>query len=361
MLPNHPPLVVAEQFAMLEALHPGRIDLGIGRAPGTDHATAAALRRSPSALGAEDFPLHLLDLMGLLGDVRTDAGLWSQFAATPVSTSTPWIGLLGSSDYSAELAGYLGLPYSYAHHFDMGHARHDRAGVRALPERVSPLPGARRAVRDRLGQRAHRSDDATRRTGSRRRARIVLLARRTGRFEPMQATRRRGRASVDGRSAGLAVEPHRRHARRRGRAPRGARLADARRRGDGEHGHVRHRGTRHAASSCSRTRGSREWQSAPHGSREGRHLEWRAPSGRSGRSRRRGRRARVARLRRAVDPGRRRRRCPGRLAAAHGRDDTRRGGDRHPQHLDARAGRRRRRPRCTHRAAPRDASFSASA
>jgi alkanesulfonate monooxygenase SsuD/methylene tetrahydromethanopterin reductase-like flavin-dependent oxidoreductase (luciferase family) len=112
-VPNHPPLVVAEQFAMLEALHPGRIDLGIGRAPGTDHATAAALRRSPAALGAEDFPLHLLDLMGLLGDVRTDAGLWSQFAATPVSTSTPWIGLLGSSGYSAELAGYLGLPFSF--------------------------------------------------------------------------------------------------------------------------------------------------------------------------------------------------------------------------------------------------------
>src|SRR6476659_6167702 len=120
MLPNHPPLVVAEQFAMLEALHPGRIDLGIGRAPGTDPATAAALRRSPAALGAADFPLHLIDLMGMLGDVRTDAGLWSQFAATPVSTSTPWIGLLGSSGYSAELAGYLGLPFSFAHHFDMG-------------------------------------------------------------------------------------------------------------------------------------------------------------------------------------------------------------------------------------------------
>src|ERR1700687_3207965 len=71
MLPNHAPLVVAEQFAVLEALHPGRIDLGIGRAPGTDHATARALRRSAASLGAEDFPRHLLDVMGLLGDERT--------------------------------------------------------------------------------------------------------------------------------------------------------------------------------------------------------------------------------------------------------------------------------------------------
>ena len=75
MLPNHPPLVVAEQFALLEALHPGRIDLGIGRAPGTDPATAAALRRNPHGLGAEDFPNELLDLMGLLGDRRRERGM----------------------------------------------------------------------------------------------------------------------------------------------------------------------------------------------------------------------------------------------------------------------------------------------
>ncbi|CAB4884090.1 unannotated protein [freshwater metagenome] len=120
MLPNHAPLVVAEQFAMLEALHPGRIDVGVGRAPGTDQVTAAALRRSPDALGAEDFPRHLLDLMGLLGDIRTDDGLWRRFRATPVPTSSPQVFLLGSSTYSAELAGHLGLPFSFAHHFDMG-------------------------------------------------------------------------------------------------------------------------------------------------------------------------------------------------------------------------------------------------
>lgn len=120
MLPNHPPLVVAEQIALLEALHPGRIDLGIGRAPGTDPATAAALRRSPAGLAAEEFPRHLLDLMGLLGDRRTSEGMWNRFAATPAATSSPTIILLGSSDYSAQLAGHLGLPFAFAHHFDTG-------------------------------------------------------------------------------------------------------------------------------------------------------------------------------------------------------------------------------------------------
>ncbi|HEX5690417.1 MAG TPA: LLM class flavin-dependent oxidoreductase, partial [Roseiflexaceae bacterium] len=120
MLPNHPPLVVAEQFAMLEALHPGRIDLGIGRAPGTDPATAAALRRSPAALGVEEFPRHLIDLMGLLGDRRMDGGMWNRFSATPTPSGTPTIVLLGSSDYSATLAGELGLPFAFAHHFDTG-------------------------------------------------------------------------------------------------------------------------------------------------------------------------------------------------------------------------------------------------
>ncbi|MFN0090831.1 MAG: LLM class flavin-dependent oxidoreductase [Acidimicrobiales bacterium] len=123
MLPNHPPLVVAEQFAMLEALHPGRIDLGIGRAPGTDQATAVALRRSVEALGAEDFPQHLLDLMGLLGDARQAEGMWQRFSATPAAAGAPEIVLLGSSGYSAQLAGLLGLPFSFAHHFDISGVR----------------------------------------------------------------------------------------------------------------------------------------------------------------------------------------------------------------------------------------------
>ena len=122
MLPNHPSLVVAEQFAMLEALHPGRIDLGIGRAPGTDPATAAALRRDPKGLGAEDFPAELIDLMGMLGDRRRERGAWERFRATPQMSSSPEIVLLGSSGFSAQLAGLLGLRFAFAHHFDVGTA-----------------------------------------------------------------------------------------------------------------------------------------------------------------------------------------------------------------------------------------------
>lgn len=120
MLPNHPPLVVAEQVAILEALHPGRIDVGIGRAPGTDPRTAAALRRDAGQLTAEEFPQHLIDLMGLLGDVREGSRLHTYLAATPAATSTPQIHLLGSSGYSAQLAGLLGLSFVQAHHFDLG-------------------------------------------------------------------------------------------------------------------------------------------------------------------------------------------------------------------------------------------------
>ena len=87
MLPNHAPLVIAEQFALLEALHPNRIDLGIGRAPGSDQHTAAALRRSPNNHDAQNFPMNLVDLMGLLGDVLADQGAGEHLAATPAATT----------------------------------------------------------------------------------------------------------------------------------------------------------------------------------------------------------------------------------------------------------------------------------
>lgn len=121
MLPNHAPLVVAEQFALLEALHPGRVDLGIGRAPGTDGATAQALRRHTDAMSVEDFPLHVLEAMAMLGDVRPELmaamGSRQPLVATPNAQSYPEVWLLGSSGYSAQMAGMLGLRYSYAHHF----------------------------------------------------------------------------------------------------------------------------------------------------------------------------------------------------------------------------------------------------
>lgn len=137
MLPNHPPLVVAEQVAMLEALYPGRIDLGIGRAPGTDPVTAAALRRSADSLDAREFPQHLIDLMGLLGDPREGSRLNQRFRATPVATSFPHIFLLGSSGFSAQLAGVLGIPFVQAHHFDMGGTDES---LRFYRERFEPSP-----------------------------------------------------------------------------------------------------------------------------------------------------------------------------------------------------------------------------
>lgn len=120
MLPNHAPFVVAEQFAMLEALHPGRIDLGIGRAPGTDRNTMLALRRNMDPINVDHFPQHVIDVMGLLGDVRTEEGMHTQVNATPHATSRPMVALLGSSGYSAQLAGILGVPFGFAHHFGMG-------------------------------------------------------------------------------------------------------------------------------------------------------------------------------------------------------------------------------------------------
>jgi luciferase family oxidoreductase group 1 len=120
MLPNHMPFVVAEQFAMLEALHPGRIDLGIGRAPGTDQATAAALRGVSPYLTVEQFPEHLQTLLALLGDERIDAGSAARLHATPVAESFPEVWMLGSSTYGAQVAGALGLPFCYAYHFAIG-------------------------------------------------------------------------------------------------------------------------------------------------------------------------------------------------------------------------------------------------
>jgi len=115
MLPNHMPFVVAEQFALLEALHPGRIDLGIGRAPGTDQATAAALRGIAPHLTVEQFPDHLKLVLALLGDDRIEAG--GKLVATPFPSSFPEVWMLGSSTYGAQVAAALGLPFCYAYHF----------------------------------------------------------------------------------------------------------------------------------------------------------------------------------------------------------------------------------------------------
>ena len=114
MLPNHSPLVIAEQFGTLESLYPGRVDLGLGRAPGTDQQTLRALRRSP--MSADSFPQEVLELQGLLGPVRE--GQWLR--AVPGSGLNVPIWILGSSLFGAQLAAELGLPYSFASHFMPG-------------------------------------------------------------------------------------------------------------------------------------------------------------------------------------------------------------------------------------------------
>ncbi|MEI7623247.1 MAG: LLM class flavin-dependent oxidoreductase [Actinomycetes bacterium] len=111
MLPNHSPLTIAEQFGTLAALHPGRIDLGLGRAPGTDQVTVQALRRDPRA--AEHFPQDVLELQGYLGDKTRVQGV----NATPGRGTHIPIYILGSSLFGAELAGVLGLPFGFASHF----------------------------------------------------------------------------------------------------------------------------------------------------------------------------------------------------------------------------------------------------
>ncbi|MDQ1010619.1 luciferase family oxidoreductase group 1 [Streptomyces sp. V4I23] len=129
MLPNHAPLVIAEQFGTLEALAPGRVDLGLGRAPGTDGATAAALRRSDTLHeGADDFPQQLAELIRFLDDDFPDGHPYARIHAVPgpvqatapggvQSPARPPVWLLGSSGFSARLAGALGLPFAFAHHF----------------------------------------------------------------------------------------------------------------------------------------------------------------------------------------------------------------------------------------------------
>ena len=117
MLPNHSPLKVAENFLTLEALFPGRIDLGLGRAPGTDGRTALALRRSADALNAEDFPAQIAMLQAFAGqDEWPSPSLLSSVEAYPKGELPP-LYILGSSLYGAELAGELGRPYAFAYHF----------------------------------------------------------------------------------------------------------------------------------------------------------------------------------------------------------------------------------------------------
>src|SRR5919205_2154453 len=117
MLPNHAPLTVAERFKVLEALFPGRIDLGLGRAPGTDPATSYALRRRQGISEEDDFLDRFNELMLLESRGFPQGHPFHKVRAMPADVPLPPIYLLGYSDYSAQLAGHIGAAFAFAHHF----------------------------------------------------------------------------------------------------------------------------------------------------------------------------------------------------------------------------------------------------
>ena len=115
MLTHYSPLKVAETFRTIETLYPGRIDLGIGRAPGSDRVTDQALQTGPGALGAEHYPTQVRDMMGFLGGNLPDDHPFANVRAMPAGPTVPDVWMLGSSDQSASMAAYFGVPFSFAH------------------------------------------------------------------------------------------------------------------------------------------------------------------------------------------------------------------------------------------------------
>ena len=173
MLPNHSPLTIAEQFGTLETLHPGRIDLGLGRAPGSDQNTMRALRRDPQS--ADTFPQDVLELQGYLTGPTRVQGV----EATPGRGTNVPLYILGSSLFGARLAAQLGLPYAFASHF-APNALQD--AVATVPPGVQAVRAAGRAARHCRRQRGGRrccpgrAGDAARHDAG---TRLAVLRRRT--------------------------------------------------------------------------------------------------------------------------------------------------------------------------------------
>ena len=161
MLPNHSPLQVAESFKVLEALHPGRIDLGIGRAPGTDGLTAMALRRSAQAPGADDFPSQLMELVALGADGLPEDHPFHSVRAEPRDVPLPPIWMLGSSDYGARVAAALGVGFAFARHMNPRGAQEAMGIYRAdfRPSPAMPAPYAILAVSAVCAERAERATE----------------------------------------------------------------------------------------------------------------------------------------------------------------------------------------------------------
>ena len=200
MLPNHAPLMVAERFKVLEALYPGRIDLGLGRAPGTDPATSYMLRRRQGISEEDDFLDRFNELM-LLETRGFPAGHpFHNVHAMPSDVPLPPIYLLGSSDYSAQLAGQIGAAYSFAHHFATFPRRRSDA---ALPRQFPALALARQALRHSrhaCGLRRHRR--RSRAAGGHRRSQY--RAPRQGRISAARLAAKTPRLTTTARSTAHA-------------------------------------------------------------------------------------------------------------------------------------------------------------
>jgi luciferase family oxidoreductase group 1 len=179
MLPNHAPLKIAETFRLLEALHPGRIDLGLGRAPGGDTRATLALRRTRDAVGADDYPERLAELLAYDDGTFPDGHPLQPVRAMPVDVGLPPLWLLGSSDFSAQLAAEVGLGFAFAAHI------HAAGAVRALrayrqqfvPSARYPEPRAILAVSVTVGETAEHARELSLVSD------LILLRLRTGRLD----------------------------------------------------------------------------------------------------------------------------------------------------------------------------------
>jgi luciferase family oxidoreductase group 1 len=178
MLPNHAPLKIIETFKLLEALHPGRIDLGLGRAPGTDQLTAFAMRRSREAMLADDYPEQIAELIAYDDQSFPATHAFRSIKAVPVDVRMPPLWLLGSSDFSALLAAQLGLGFAFAAHINRQAAI---PALRAYRERFQPSsrypePRAMLTVSVTLGETPEQAKELARIND------LVILWLRTGRL-----------------------------------------------------------------------------------------------------------------------------------------------------------------------------------